>query len=332
MTTSRIEAIDDCLGSSRGRFFGEGYKGVARRLTNIEVTPQSADPGVVRGSATLTYDANWSTKGPQGNLRPHLSTPDGLLMAANLVEAYMVHAYRLDAAERRRMWFSQFTFQAGNKPDEELSGFEVSAVHQDCVADPDSKLGYRSTFRARIGGLKITCTLQHERPRDARPAGRFAAVEDLLGPEEQRYYGVGYRARSMQVRDLELDIDSGRIHARVGSAPQLREPDGVEADYPMALSILEGMVALAQLAQVLIYQVDDLERTRSNTLWMRRATLTRLTPEEPQAFSANATVTIERANRLRLGAGTWRTFDVVGEIQGFVAHAALAHQLPEPAR
>jgi hypothetical protein len=134
----------------------------------------------------------------------------------------------------------------------------------------------------------------------------------------------------MQVRDLELDIGgTGRISARVGSVPQLREPDGVEADYPSSLSILEGIVALAQLAQVLIYEVDGLDRSRSNNLWLRRATMTRLNPDEPKASSAEATVSIERTNRLRLRAGTWRTFDLIGEFPGFVASAALAHQLPE---
>ena len=332
MTNSRVEVIDDRLGSSRGRFFGEGYKNVTRRLTSVEVMPHSAAAlGEVRGSATLIYDLNWSTKGSRGGLRPHLSTLDGLLMAANLVEAYMVHTHQLDAAERRRLWFSQLTFQASGTPDEELANFEVSAVHIDCVADPASMLGYRSTFRTRIGGLKINCVLEHERPRNVGPAGRFAVIDDLLGPEAQRYYGVGYRARTLQVRDLELDAGAGRVRAQVGSAPQLREPDGVEACYPKSLSILEGMVALAQMAQVLIYEVDGLKRSRSNTLWMRRASMTRLNPEEPSALSANATVTIEREKTLRLGVGTWRTFDLVGEFQGFVARAALAHQLPEPA-
>ena len=332
MTSCRISSVDDRLGSSSGRFFGEGYKGVSRRLTDIKVVPGDHGRGEIHGTADLRYSSQWSTKGSQTPLRPHLSTPDGLLFAVNLVEAYLVHAYRLSAEDRRQMWVAELSFQAGSRPQEDLVGFDVSAKHESIRPAPGSGLGFRSAFRCRIGALRINCVIEHgELIGDLRPA-YFSDADDILGPPTFRHYGVGFRSQQLNIGEIDLDPESETIRACVGGVEERWGAEGLEGGYPLSMSMLDAMVALVQLAQVLIYEVDQLERSRSNTLWMRRAMLSRRTPNQALGDCGIATVGIEATRTLKLGGQTWRTFDVAGEFGDFRATSALAHQLPAGAR
>ncbi len=332
MTSCRINSVDDRLGSSSGRFFGEGYKGVIRRLTEIKVLPGDHGRGVIHGTATVSYSAQWSTKGGRTQLRPHLSTPDGLLLAVNLVEAYLVHAYRLSPEQRRQIWVAELSFRAGSRPQEDLVGFDVGAVHESVHRVPGSGLGFRSSFRCRVGALRINCVVEHgELTGDVQPA-HFADADDILGPPTFRHYGVGFRAQQLSIGEIDLDAEVGSIEARVGGVEERWGAEGLEGGYPLSMSMLDAMIALVQLAQVLIYEVDQLERSRSNTLWMRRAVLSRPTADQALGDCATASVHIETARTLRLGEQVWRTFEVSGEFGDFRATSALAHQLPAGTR
>jgi hypothetical protein len=327
MTVSNFATISDPLGSDSGRFFGSGYKRVNRELSELEIVTSGPAPGSIRGLASIHYPADWSSKGDRQDLRPHLSTIDGLLLAIDLAENYLLYAGGFEARERRRMWVRRFAVRAGTKPSENLQKFDVSAVVVDDarIVGPDS---YRTTFECRISELKVTCEIEHGRPRTSPDARRFCATGNLLGDPANRHYGSGYQQRSIAVNNIVLDDAARRVSARVTTIPLRRERQGMEGAYSGAMSMLDALLALAQLSQVLAYECDGVARAQSDTLWMRRCVLTRQSPRWPSSRSADAVAAIERTTLLRVRGATWRTFEVVGEFDGLHGHASLAHRLP----
>ena len=332
MTVTRFATIDEHLGEGCGRFFGDGFKRVQRELSDLDITLPGDGDGEIRCRAILQYPNDWSCKGSRTDLQPHLSTIDGLLITVDLVEAYLSRVYGFDAAQRRRMWLSTFVISAGAAPGKCIDELAVAAIHRSCIRTGAPGTGYRSHFECRIGPLKVRCDVEHPPPGAPSPAQHFSGVVEILGARAGGHYGSGYQRRIVAVRDLTLDSADRRVDATAGSTPHLREGTGFEGAYSRAMSMLDTLLVLAQLAQVLVYDVDSIPRAESNTLWMRRCALRRQSPDRPLAIDATATAAIEQTKRLTLKGATWRTFDVVGRFGGLVGRASLAHQLPERLR
>jgi hypothetical protein len=326
MTVSSFATITDPLGAGRDRFFGSGYKRVTRELSALDIVTSAMAPGTIRGRASVKYPADWSSKGKRQDLRPHLSTIDGLLLAIDLAETYLTHTCGFGAPERRRMWVRRFAVRAGAKPSENLQQFDVSAVETDSRTTGPGSLC--TTFECRIGELRVICEIEHDQPRTPPGPGQFRLAGHILGAPEERHYGSGYQQRSIDVNALVLDHSTRHVSALVTAVPPHRDREGMEGAYSRAMSMLDALLALAQLAQVLVYECDGLARAQSDTLWMRRCVLARQSPHWPSADTAESTAAIERSSLLNVRGASWRTFEVAGRFDGLHGRASLAHRLP----
>jgi hypothetical protein len=107
--------------------------------------------------------------------------------------------------------------------------------------------------------------------------------------------------------------------------------DGLGGHYSPSLTMVDCLLSLAQLAQVLIYRLDGIERSRSNTLWLRTVAMESHTPYQPMLSPFTASLAVTRSKTLTLGRGTWRTFSVSGQFQGIHLRSTVAHELPRHA-
>jgi Pseudomonas avirulence D protein (AvrD) len=320
MTAAEILAssIDDHLGPAQGRFFGQGFKRVAHSVRDVEIRRAS-----ITATAGLSYPDDWSRKS-SGSLRPHLSSIDALVLAAQLAEAHLTHTRRLDVGQRRRTWLRSFDMRGGRVPQEDLAALPVQAI----------QLGTRSgvsIYSCLIGPLGVTCEIGHDGPADVLGAdAAYDDLESLLGAAEGRYYGAGFRRRAQRIADVRVAPDGEAIAATVAVAdPDHALDDGLGGAYGPAPSMLDGLVCLAQLAQVLAYRLDGIERGQSHTLWMRRLAQEAPAPPLPATGPVAATLALQRSRVLAFGDGRWRTLDVAGELHGIRVRSSIAHQLPE---
>src|SRR4051812_37508327 len=98
MATPQIAgSIDTHLGAASARFFGEGFKRVAHEVTGLVITGRPG-LGCLTARAQILYPRDWSSKS-HGALRPHLSSVDALVLAAQLAEAHLVHRYALTVGQ-----------------------------------------------------------------------------------------------------------------------------------------------------------------------------------------------------------------------------------------
>jgi hypothetical protein len=327
-------SLESCLGPGSARFFGSGYKRVVQELRDI-TTDGSAEPGaLITARGTLTYPQDWSRKSGSGELRPHLSSIDALVMAATLAEVHVSRAFGLTATEQRRTWLRHADVRAGSSPHEDLADFPVRGrlLGGDGPASEESTL--TSTFDCRIGMLRVRCSLAH--PRGAGSAGptTYADASEVLGPARARHYGEGYKNRDQHADQVQVDLDRQRVLGRHRVVATQTPPEalGAEAAYAPSVSLVDALVGVAQLAQVLLYAQDGLSRGSSNTLWMRRFVISARTPVRPLGRSFASTVRTAGSRLVSMGGETWRTADLaVDSFSGIGGQCSLAHRLPTAA-
>lgn len=327
-------SLESCLGPGSSRFFGSGYKRVTQGLKDI-TTDGSADPGgLVTARGTLTYPRDWSRKSGAGELRPHLSSIDALVLAANLAETHLGRAFGLGAAERRRIWLRSADVRAGSAPHEDLADFPVHGrlLSVEGPAGEDSTLA--STFDCRVGSLKVRCTLVHEQGGGAGTPVTYDDEKQALGPARARHYGAGYKQRDQYAERVRVDLDRQEIQGlqRVVATDEEAHTCGAEAAYGPSVSLVDALVGVAQLAQVLLYAQDGLTRGATDTLWMRRFVISAETPVRPLGHSFTPTVRTASSRLLSMGDARWRTAELaVDDFAGIDGRCWLAHRLPAAA-
>jgi hypothetical protein len=326
-TDTHHASIDDYLGSAQHRFFGSGYRRVNQQLDGVRAEFGSNGTGTIRAEARIAYPADWSTKSALNELRPHLSTLDGTVLSVLLAETYLTAALGLSDEQRRAMWLRRLVMRAGAAPEEDLDRIHVSAAH---LGSADESVGTVSAFDCRIGAMRVRLEVVHSSGR-AQPEGFLRVPEGFLGPLEDRYYCGGYRSRDHAIRAVQLDLEALRVRAdvEVHGPPEQPPGQGFGGLYEPALSMLDCMVVVPQLAQSLLYRIDGIERERSNTLWMRQVTMEAPTPRQPLDGVLAADTSIVRSRVLDYAGGRWRTSDWSGTFQQLTFRYSLAHRLPD---
>jgi hypothetical protein len=325
--------IDDLLGPARGRYFGEGYRRVGHDLRELVIEAGADGSHGVSALAWIDYPADWAVKRSGIDLRPHVSSLDTLVIGAQLCEAYLVHRYGLNTGQRRRMWLRRVDAKAGQRPHEELTGFRVTARHRG-VRPIEGRPGtYASSFECSIGAMRLRCEIGHETTGSLPRPGRYARVDQLLGPASRRYYGSAYRDRGYEVCDVGVDhcnTYAECVMRRVRPAGAV--PIGLEAEYQPCVTMAESVMMTAQLSEVILYRTDGLDRTSSNTMWLRSLRMERLDPPAPWTGGEfSGSIAVSKSRVVGLNGARWRIVDMVAYCQGIEQTHSLAHELPASA-
>ena len=185
-------------------------------------------------------------------------------MGARVGALALAGAPGLDAEGRRSAWLRRVDIKAAATPWEEgLDALPVTATRGSTTVE---HAGRASTqVDTRIGGMRVRLEFVHNVTEGAADSSTLAelAAETRRGP-----YGDAFAAQRQTVRDVDLDLAASRATATVGVLPL-----GGSAETPL-VTMVDSFVVALQLGQVLLYELDGVERRRSHNLWMRSTTLT----------------------------------------------------------
>ncbi|AUG78957.1 hypothetical protein CFP65_4203 [Kitasatospora sp. MMS16-BH015] len=329
-----LHSIDDYLGPGETRFFSRGYQRAGYDVHALVATPAGAEEPGVRGTLDLDYPADWSKK-KDGDLRPHLSTVDALVLGVQLAELHLAHAYGLGPVERRSVRLRKVSMRAGTTPQEDLTGVPLTGRLVGTEADQEAAGGHRSSYECTVGKLVVRCTIEHPVTAEATAEARWDSLTDALGPGEPRFYGEGFKLRRHTIEDVRVDTEELSAAAAVRFTPVEGSPapvEGIEGDGQPSVSLVDCFVVNLQLAQVLMYELDSITRAESNTLWMMQTVLTAPELREPlpaaeEPLAATAAITDKRLLPLR--GGRWRSVGIQGRLAGVEMRCTFAHELPE---
>ncbi|GAB2715151.1 AvrD family protein [Streptomyces bullii] len=329
-----LRSIDDYLGPSETRFFSRGYQRAEYRVADVVVTPAEAPDAGVRATVDVGYPADWSRKKDGTDLRPHLSTVDALVLGAQLAELHLAHGYGLDGPARTRMRLRKVVLRAGGAPQEDLTGIPLAARLVRTEELPGRPARFLSVHDCTVGSLRVRCETEHDIVTRALEEARHENLDKALGPSEQRFWGGGFKDRRHFIRDVRVDLEAHAARADVHFAPELRGGrEGIEGTGQPSVSLIDAFVVNLQLVQVLMYELDSMNRAESNTLWMMQTVLEAAPavtplPDRPDApITARASLTGKRLLPLR--GGIWRSVEIQGELAGIALRCGFAHELPE---
>jgi hypothetical protein len=325
-------SVDDYLGPGERRFFGKGYKRADQKIWNIHIDVEKGGNGTARARASVKYPTDWSRKG-KADQAPHLSSIDVLLIAGEVTEVYLTHALHLDAAQRSRIRLRRVAIKAGRTPvEEQLSDFAVEAVISPAPLTPDDPDLRVSISDCQVGALRVRCEIEHPAGDEHEGTTLYSGPDVLLGPAALRPYGHGHKTKSQTIDDLEVDVPSNKAGALLGVRIQGSEqfPSiGLESYSHQGASIIDAFVATIQLGQILLYEIDAVNRAQSNTLWMRQTVLEINGPQRVIIEPSHLAVHLEENQLLTTRDGdTWRSSDVVADFQNMTIRCSVAHQLP----
>lgn len=302
------------------------------RYGPVAVQGESAATGNLRGRLSTGYPDDWSSKKTDVRLAPHLSTVDALIVGTELAELLLTHAFGLDPGQRRRSWVRRLDIRAAASPQEDLRDLplEVALIRSAAVKDDPGST--ESTVRSRIGSMTVTAQVRHPSATLPWRTIRVDHPDALLGPAAQRYHGRWFESRGQRLTDVGLDRAAHTARTRVElvteAGTSAAPTDGIGIDRFPAPTAVDAFVVNLQLAQALLYQLDDMDRGNSNTLWMRSTHLVLDAAHTPTAGDYEATAALENIRRVHMGGQTWRVADSVGDIAGVHLRCALAHHLP----
>jgi hypothetical protein len=315
-------SVDDLLGSAEGRFFSEGFRRVFQDVAEVRVV---VEQGRASASAqtVLSYPADWSLKDSRV-IVPHLSTVDAFVVSAQLVEAILAVG-GVSQERRRAAWINHAEFRAGAA----AQGVEekIPSYASMSGAYPATRQGWSQlSFDCRVGPIQVTITALVETDGLKDSSSESLSICDLLGAGNDRLYGSGYRTRHHNIGDIMMTGNSATAaHIMVEGAAPLRDLGG---DHAAGVSMVDCLLAQAQLSQILLLSLDDLKRSEAYTMWMRRVMMSVAHPAAPQLDGSEAMVRVTSHRLVTLRGERWRIADFCGQFSNIASEFNLAHRLP----
>ncbi|WP_026122737.1 AvrD family protein [Nocardiopsis halotolerans] len=310
-----LNSIDDYLGPAGERFFGAGY----RRSVYSFSTPVVTDEGF-RATVDVNYPADWSKKDVGDDLTPHLSTIDVMVIGARCAETLLERKFGLSEDDIGAAWIRKVVIRAGTSPQEDLVGVPLTATVSKSTPQDDEKRVV-STFDTRVGPMLARVQVEH-------PAGTESDVDDwsTLGGRADRYWGTGFRQEDQLIENVDVDLNVLRCRADV-KLQKVDHAAGLGSRQPSRVTVVDGFVTLLQLAQVLLYELDGLDRSSSDTLWMQQVVLRQGDSSSTARDTGAVSLVISDHQLLDMPDGQWRNAELRGEAGTVAMTAAFAHRV-----
>ncbi|GAA4065058.1 MULTISPECIES: AvrD family protein [Microbacterium] len=320
--------VSELLGDAGQRYFAEGFRAVQQSLRRIEVSRTPESNARVKAVLGLSYPEAWSSKAGQESRRPHLSTLDALVAAAQLAEAILVSAMDLSSAERRWVWLQRATIRAGAKAVEDLGEVEVAGELVESRPYDNPLFSNSRLLRTRftIGALRVELDIVSPVAQARTISQSYRDVDDLLGCKSERYYGEGFKADRITIGDGWL-TDETTIHVPV-SRSSARDYLDIGSSYTLSPTFVNCILGQAQVSQLMLYSLDHMDRSVSDNLWMRHVELTSHGPHLHHEAEFDAEARVSRTRLLPMNGQTWRVTDFTGHFGPISARYNLAHALP----
>lgn len=322
---------DYVLGPAEKRFFGSGFRRVDHEIRDLSISPATEPGAGCRAVGVAAYPADWSVKADGAAATPHLSSIDAVVFAASLAEAHMCVAYDFDHSQRSRIWLTRLEIRAGGRPHLDLTEIPITAtLKQPPQLVPGDDMD--SEYHCQVGTLTVRCVFRHPRARStARAAPATPGIDDVLGPWPQRVYGGAFKRCRQRFDQIAIEDETLLTSSRLRvSADPVTTLVGAEAAYAPSVSVIDAIVAVAQLTQLMLYEIDRFNRADSNTMWMRRIKIAAREPRRMAGPHFTTSVAVTSNRLLERGAmGRWRTVDAyAADFSGLSIEGSVAHRLP----
>lgn len=296
--------VDALLGDHRQRYFGDGHKRTLYGISEIDHN--------LFGS--ISHSGTWSSKSQQ-EVQPHLSTLDGVILACLLAEKYLE-----EIGESPNHYFlTKFEIKSGMKPIENLN--KIPLVLKSTITEDDY-----TAFNALILDMKVNVTFKKiESPEKVAVTG-----EILEGFINNHLKNIQHDIYDISFIDTLDTADKCSIFCKADRG-ETKSADykGISANFSNCYSLLELLIIFSQMAEMLAYHADNIDRDCSKTLWMKNVTAEVVQPIPVGEIELLGKI---RKNKLiDMKGHNWKIFEMSGADtkNRICISSKIAHQLPE---
>lgn len=246
---SNYKNIDDIIGNSSTRYFGEGYRNV-----KYDVISKKMELGSATEIFNIRYPDQWSVKDGK-SINSHLSTIDGIILAIKSIEDYFSDLGISDE-ELAQFKIHDLVIKAGKTLKEDLNDVVVSLMGKKIDSETLSFKGKIGTFSVVVKVNKVT---------DGISKNCTEGIHDYIFSE--------FRNSKILVSDVAITEKHDRVNAEyeIGNEHVDGYFNGVSNTiYSGELSIVDGIVIVAELTEALLLEINNVDRDNSNLLIMRK--------------------------------------------------------------
>lgn len=329
--------IDEILGLGEKRYFGAGYKQVKHDLCNIHIDPESKR---FNAEVSIHYPSNWSNKETSKELKPHLSTIDAYIISSQLVEAFISYCKILTKSEIKNSWIRKLSIKSGKNSINDLHDIPLEGILEGTQGAINSLNGSISTFKIIIAGFSISLELDHPPIKKITnfDVGYFNSIDHILNYRETSYYGGQYKNLHHDIIINNSNKQLLRADINIIKSPEYFTHDNLGAKFSDFYNPLDILISCAQLCQVLMYKIDELDRKNTKNLWMRSITVYCPKPLLKEG-DLPVTVSVDKSKRFKKSGSEWRMADLSGMtyidnecyLEANVAHEVKSANIAEPA-
>lgn len=298
--------IDHQLGDSSNRFFGEGFARVRHELTWMSGDQDRSDFAI-----NALYPDDWSRKNGQ-NQSPHLASVDAMVLTARMIEEHLRH--RPEAGDAGSHWISHCSLRPGRE------AVDVSETLRASLSVEPQWPAETKSFCSRLQSFSVEMSL---RASEAVPCAPDST------PELTSYYTDGYKGVERRLSKAERNSVKSiwtagfQIDDILGAAGY----SGLESGHGSVVSFVDANIIAAQLGQVIIYELDDVARESSRTLWLRKAEFRRSCPPSERRTAGDAEVELVKTLLIERSSTRWRTATLHAVIGDVDVIYSLAHDV-----
>lgn len=298
------ETLSSILGPSSERYFGSRYAHVVPSVTALGDWELTDRTWLSAGTASVRLSGLWSKKGTS-TVVPHVSTIDVISIA-------------LQASEHGLLRFAADVSW-------ELSSLSVTAPRAPVEEGLDR---IRFTISSSESGTEVTTVTTVTRISGFTVTACMAAVAEpvVRASAEHRVYSDVFRSRVPEIGAVEPSADGVRTTAQVPRQTMTEVGGVLDAHRRDGLNAIDAFVVALQLGQVLLYELDGLNRAVSDTLWMRT---TRIVSYGARSHASDVSTSLEDSRLRNLRGEEWRLATIRSTFPGlFDISCAVAHRLP----
>jgi hypothetical protein len=291
MATRYFGSVDDILGDRAERYFGDGYTDCVHSLQNLKTYPDG-DAIAFSCAGVVQTPSTWSTKGHVRQL-PHLSTIDMIELSLLCVNALL--GGQSDDTGPRGWGLRALSIVADNAPVEgELTQLPIRGrIRRDRGQELDVQIA--------IAGMQIDLT---------------GAIDQGGGLPETLSKGQAIAVQELMF-DTEALVSAALVHP-------------LSSETVERWSTTSCFAAALQLGQAILYELDGIRRSETNTLWMKRTSVRGAASSPCFDASQPIFVRLENVRKYTKGDGESRRADIVGFVANREVICSVTHRLPDP--
>ena len=220
------------------------------------------------------------------------------------------------------LYLSKFDIKSGTVPIDNLEEIIVKVLKK-IITDTTKEIHYT------ISGLRVILVYK---------TINKLSISDLVSSRDSlnKYFEKSYLTNHLKYVNHDISyINNIGNHGLVCDVSRndllLPKMDGINSNIECIPSLLEWLVIFSQMAQILAYQIDYLDRDKSNTLWMKHVQAEMKGPIVNKKEDWSALGEISKTRLIPMRGATWRTFSMYGEVieSNIIFAGKIAHKLPE---